>query len=546
MKIADLYIRVSTDEQADKGYSQRDQEERLRKYCELNSLQVRKVITEDHSAKTFNRPSWKKLLTELRTHRGHSDLVLFTKWDRFSRNAGDAYQMISTLRRLGVEPQAVEQPLDLTIPENKMMLAFYLAAPEVENDRRALNVFHGMRRAKKEGRVMGIAPLGYSNKINEAGKKYIAIREDEASIMRWVFEELAKGNLNTEQIWGLANDKGLQCSKNTFWGSVRNPVYCGKVFIPKYKDEESQLVQGQHESLISESLFYDAQDAIDGRKKKRKTTLTVDPALPLRGFLICPKCSKLLTGSKSKGRNQHYYYYHCRLGCTFREKAPEVNDIIADEISKYVRPLPFLELYKEVIVSVFKNKTRHQRSDINQLKKELVEANERLNKARNLLIGGDLDPDDYRKIKIETEERINRLEAKLTTGNNSITSVEPLLNKVISHISQLATLYDEGTTERKRKIIGSIFPEKLTYDGIECRTTRINEGLRLMLLFYSKLNGKKKGTNQVFSDLSQDVTTVGFEPTRPCEHQPLKLASLPFLHVALKNKRPSNKLLDLL
>ena len=38
------------------------------------------------------------------------------------------------------------------------------------------------------------------------------------------------------------------------------------------------------------------------------------------------------------------------------------------------------------------------------------------------------------------------------------------------------------------------------------------------------------------------VTTVGFEPTRPCEHQPLKLASLPFLHVALKNKRSSNQI----
>ena len=166
MKIADLYIRVSTDEQADKGYSQRDQEERLRKYCEINAIQVRKVIYEDHSAKTFSRPAWAKLLSDLRKHRGHSDLVLFTKWDRFSRNAGDAYQMISTLRRLGVEPQAVEQPLDLSIPENKMMLAFYLAAPEVENDRRALNVFHGMRRAKKEGRYMGTAPLGYVNKIS--------------------------------------------------------------------------------------------------------------------------------------------------------------------------------------------------------------------------------------------------------------------------------------------------------------------------------------------------------------------------------------------
>src|SRR5688572_11818880 len=164
MRIADLYIRVSTDEQADKGYSQRNQEEILRRYCEINSIKVRKVIFEDHSAKTFNRPEWQKLLADLKKNKGKSDLILFTKWDRFSRNAGDAYQMISTLRKLGVEPQAVEQPLDLSVPENKMMLAFYLAAPEVENDRRALNVFHGMRRAKKEGRWMATAPIGYINK----------------------------------------------------------------------------------------------------------------------------------------------------------------------------------------------------------------------------------------------------------------------------------------------------------------------------------------------------------------------------------------------
>jgi hypothetical protein len=34
----------------------------------------------------------------------------------------------------------------------------------------------------------------------------------------------------------------------------------------KYKDEESQLVQGQHEALISEALFYEVQDILDGRK----------------------------------------------------------------------------------------------------------------------------------------------------------------------------------------------------------------------------------------------------------------------------------------
>lgn len=41
------------------------------------------------------------------------------------------------------------------------------------------------------------------------------------------------------------------------------------------------------------------------------------------------------------------------------------------------------------------------------------------------------------------------------------------------------------------------------------------------------------------------VTTAGFEPARPCEHQPLKLASLPFLHVAYKPKK-SSSMLDLL
>ena len=191
MRKADLYIRVSTDEQADKGYSQRDQEDRLRNYCELKSIAIWNIYVEDHSAKSFNRPEWQKYLSNLRKLKNSKvgTLLLFTKWDRFSRNAGDAYQMINQLRKLGVTPEAIEQPLDLTIPENKIMLAFYLAAPEVENDRRALNVIHGMRRARKEGRYMATAPLGYVNKMSEDKKKYIALHEIEAPILKWAFEE---------------------------------------------------------------------------------------------------------------------------------------------------------------------------------------------------------------------------------------------------------------------------------------------------------------------------------------------------------------------
>jgi site-specific DNA recombinase len=46
---------------------------------------------EDYSAKTFDRPQWTRYLAEIRKQKGRgSDLILFTKWDRFSRDAGDA------------------------------------------------------------------------------------------------------------------------------------------------------------------------------------------------------------------------------------------------------------------------------------------------------------------------------------------------------------------------------------------------------------------------------------------------------------------------
>lgn len=53
MSTAIIYIRVSTDEQAQKGYSQRSQEEKLNKYCRDNHIEIVQTIFEDHSAKNF-------------------------------------------------------------------------------------------------------------------------------------------------------------------------------------------------------------------------------------------------------------------------------------------------------------------------------------------------------------------------------------------------------------------------------------------------------------------------------------------------------------
>ena len=47
MKTSILYIRVSTDEQAEKGYSQRHQLETLQRSCLINSIEIQQIVFED-------------------------------------------------------------------------------------------------------------------------------------------------------------------------------------------------------------------------------------------------------------------------------------------------------------------------------------------------------------------------------------------------------------------------------------------------------------------------------------------------------------------
>lgn len=462
--VADLYVRVSTDEQADKGYSQRNQEEMLRKYCVNHSIEIRNVIYEDHSAKSFNRPEWKKLISHLKKKRNLIDLILFTKWDRFSRNAGDAYQMINQLRDLKVEPQAIEQPLDLSIPENKMMLAFYLAAPEVENDRRALNVFYGMRRAKKEGRYMGLAPVGYKNRIDEGGNKYITPKEPETSILQWAFEQLSAGVFNTEQVWKKSREKGLKCSKNAFWQVIRNPLYCGKIFIPAFKDEESCFVEGLHDPIISEDIFEQVQEALDGRKRTYRPKIETRDEFPLRGFVICPKCGKLLTGSKSKGRNRYYNYYHCFKGCSYRINADKLAGMFERELRRYIPKKEIIDLYKKILQETYYELTEDIQIAKKQALMQIKDFESRMSHIRDLLATDKIDVSDYHEIKAQYSGSIEQLNERLAVLSGKVPNISGLFEQDIKYLLQPDSVLKDANSEDFRAIINMLYPEKLMFN----------------------------------------------------------------------------------
>ena len=525
MKKAFLYIRVSTDEQADKGYSQRLQADVLMKYCAIKGIEVVKTICEEHSAKTFERPKWKLLFADLKKQKGKIDLLLFTKWDRFSRNVSLAYQTINQLRSLGVEPQAIEQPLDLSVPENKMILAVYLTTPEIENDRRSLNVKQGMHQARKEGRWMGTAPPGYINKVRENGDKYIAIDEPQASHMRWAFEELAKGILTTKDVWRLARKRGLKCGQSSFWTAIRNVGYCGLVYVSKYKDEEAHVVKGQHEALISETTFYSVQDVLDSRQRKtgmgskRGVTVTSPEMLPLRGFLACDRCPRVLTGSATKGRNNHFYYYHCRSTCGWRQKAEVVNNEFIRTLKEFVPKAGVTELYKEVLNDLFSDSTKIQQRDRKNLIDKITNANNRITKARELLLEETLTGEEYKVIKHETEQEIIRLEAKLeelaaNNKNSETRDIESIIYKAVENFKRLDLMYVNADIEGKREIIGSIFAEKWHFQNGRHRTGKLHKAAELMYLINSSLKTKKTESRTKIRAQFGFVPGAGVEPAR--------------------------------
>ena len=492
MKKAILYIRVSTDEQADKGYSLAHQEERLRKYCELQNISVVALFKDDHSAKSFIRPEFIKLLEFLKKNKSTADLLLFTKWDRFSRNAGDAYGMINSLNKLGTEPQAIEQPLDLNIPENKIMLAFYLAAPEVENDRRALNTLVGMRRARKEGRWVTTAPKGYKN-VRDENNRPIIVPSDDAPFIKEAFDQLAKGIYTVEEIWKSLVKKGFKCSRANFWTHLRNPIYIGKIIVPAYKEEEMQMVNGKHDAIISEDVFYKVKDLLDGRRRKVPKKNYKRLPFPLRGLLICPRCGKNLTASTSIGNGGNYHYYHCLKGCKERVKSEIVNGRFIDVLLTVTSNPAVIDYYEAEIKNKLINNTQEKNRAMRQLQDKIDAYKELINSARKKLLTDEIDGEDFKETKKEYQPMIDKLLRQQAEIAGMDSSSKLYADFGFNIMRNLDKYYESADLDAKQKLIGLIFPEKMIFENNQFRTKRINKAVELICRKIKGIGGNKNG-----------------------------------------------------
>jgi site-specific DNA recombinase len=491
MKSAYLYVRVSTDEQKRQGYSLIEQEERLLQYCEINDIQVDGTFREDHSAKDFNRPEWKRLIKTIKKDKARPPgNILFLKWDRFSRSIQYAYQMIGILKALNIRVSAIDQKLDLEVPESIVMLAIYLSIPEAENSRRGKNTSDGMRRARKLGRYPGKAPIGYKNLTNSDGKKFIAPKQPEANHIKWSFQQIAIGAYSLTHVRKMACLNGFQCSRKNFWRVLRNPVYCGIVTLSANKDEEKLLIKGIHEPLISEELFQDVQSLLNNRARPTEKKEKLKHLFPLRGCLICPYCHRRLTGSTSCGRNAKYRYYHCCTPiCKGRFRADSIEAKYEEQLENISIKPEALKLFKLVLEdeNVFTaRKVLFEERDIihNEVSKEQLF----LSRAVRLLVDEKIDFDDLNHLKQEHKEKLNCLNDRLTEVNGKIKQNQINIDNESAYINRsILFSYKNQDIATKRSVINLFLPSSIDLNTGNLNPLKVSAALEKIIVYKQNL-----------------------------------------------------------
>ena len=104
------YVRVSSYEQSQRNISIPSQIDQIKHYAKTNSISIKKIYQEEHSAFKHNRPVFSAMLKELENASDVQGVIVF-KFDRISRNLDDFMRIDSIIRKKNMEIVSVTEPM---------------------------------------------------------------------------------------------------------------------------------------------------------------------------------------------------------------------------------------------------------------------------------------------------------------------------------------------------------------------------------------------------------------------------------------------------
>jgi site-specific DNA recombinase len=465
-----IYVRVSTQHQAEEGYSIPQQIERLKKYCEAMGWILVKIYTDDgYSGGSLDRPAMNQMIKEIES--GHADIVLVDKLDRLSRSQFDTLYMIQKVFDAnGVAFVSRNEAFDTSTPFGKAMVGILAVFAELERSRIKERMMDGQEGRAKEGKYKGGGPIptGY-NYNKETG--LLEINEYEAMQVREVFD-LFINRMPIFTIMMHMNKKGYRTKygewkEQTIRGMVSRRIYIGEI---TYK---GKVYEGQHEAIISLETFNKAQKVVAERAKENANR-QIGKAYrsPLGGIIYCGNCGSryhFRSGANNKdGTRRNYYTCYSRSkgdkkyikdpNCknkNYRDK--ELDAIIFEEIRKLKSEPAYIPAVRNSVDNSHK---------IEMIEKRIAQIDSQISRFMDLYSVGGMDMDAITgKVKPLNDEK-KSLEAELETLE--IPEAPMKEEAILELVDAFEIVVAEGDCNKIHAVVSTLI-EKVVIDGEDIR-----------------------------------------------------------------------------
>ena len=287
----------------------------------------------------------------------------------------------------------------------------------------------------------------------------------------------------------------------------------GKIVVPLFESEPEVLVEGVHDGIVTEALFNKVQAVLNNKSVRKNNKIKEWDELPLRGKLECTKCGRVLTGSGSRGKSgKRYFYYHCEDGCKERHSARIVNGKIEELISLIEFPVEFVELLKVTIKSLIEKKEGSNKHDKSTLQKRLEVLNKQEGNLDEIFLSNEIDSEKYNRLSGKIKTELISIKDQLSNIKIDNGEIETLIINGVEALQKFSKTYKTVDIYEKRRMLCSMFPEKIQIFNNTPRTPRLNSAIELILLNNKGLLGEKTGQNRNKSSLSCLVESAGIEP----------------------------------
>lgn len=455
-----ILARVSTKEQEEEGISLDAQIDRLREYCKRKGLEVIKEVELTESSTQGKRKGFYEAFDFIKEQECKIAVVVDAV-DRLQRGFKETPMLNDLVTEGRVELHFCRE--NIIIDENStssQKLHWDLSVLMAKSYVCALadNVRRSFHKKLEDGTILGQAPIGYLNTIDERGKPTVVIDPERGFIVKKIFDEYAKGLSSFKDLQRMADKMGLKSRRSgkcitaaQIHELIQNPFYYG---VMRYK---GKLYPHIYSKLISKEVFDLCQDIRQGRNTKSTSHSNTQKPFIFRGLVRCKHCGRLYSPEIKKGK--YIYLRPAPIdGCDCKPlREEELLKVVEETFDKMSVPPEMLAEIQAVLKKSLNEKKDFAEQQISLLRQQYDKVQRKIDTLLDVLLEKSITKDVYDQKSLELRTEQANIRNELARIDKADEKFAITLEYIVSLAARASELFKSSKVEEKRQLIKYVF-----------------------------------------------------------------------------------------